>query len=120
LKPHQQNHFEQGGESMVMISDRDWRAFRALREIARRRFAEQTLARCRALCRAVDPDPVGQEARLMALLAERQHEHAALFEDFRRSTASLRLHLMLHHHLLDVDELAELSLELRRTVTAEV
>lgn len=103
-----------------MITDRDWRAFRMLREIARQRFAAQTVARCRALCRTVDPDPVAQEARLMALWAQRQHEHAALFDDYRRSTASLRLHLMVHHQLLEAQELADLSLELRRTVAADI
>jgi hypothetical protein len=100
------------------MTDHDWRMFRALRETARRRFAEQTLARCRLLCQPLEVDPVAQEARLLALLAERQHEHAALFDDFRRSTASLRLHLMVHHQLIEPEELKGLSLEVRRTVSA--
>lgn len=100
------------------MTDRDWRVFRALRETARRRFAEQTLARCRALCRQTETDPVSHEQRLWAMLLERQHEHAALFDDFRRATASLRLHLMVDHQLLKPDELGDFSLEVRRTVTA--
>lgn len=100
------------------LSDRDWRLFRALREKARRRFAEQTLARCRALCQHSEADPPADEARLMALVSERRHEHAALFDDFRRTTASLRLHLMVHHQLLEPGELDGLSLEVRRKLTA--
>lgn len=102
-----------------MISDRDWRLFRLLRETARRRFSAQTLERCRALCNAAEPDPVRHEERLTALLAERKLEREALFDDFRRSTASLRLHLMFRLQLLTVEELAELSLGIRRAVTAQ-
>jgi hypothetical protein len=108
----------QGGEIPVQITDRDWRAFIQLRETARARFAEETLAQILAVCLDESLDEIQRQARVFALTAERQHEQAALFDDFRRATATLRLHLMIHHGLLLEEELEALSLDVRRKVCA--
>lgn len=107
-----------GGKHDVTLTDRDWRQFIRLREVARERFAEETLARALKLGLDESVSLATRQARLFALVSERRHEMDALFGDFRRSTSSLRLHIMVHHGLIRKEELEELSLELRRTVSA--
>ncbi len=104
------------GESMEpsAITDRDWRLFVELRERARERFASQTLARCQLLCDGPEASAPERQRKLLALVDERRHEMSALFDDFRRSTATLRLYMMVRQGLLDRHELDDLSLPVRR------
>lgn len=98
----------------MQLSDHDWRAFVRLRERARERFAEQTLAHVLRITLDESTAASERQAQLNDLIAERRREHAALFEDFRRATASLRLHMMVQRGLVEDDELEVFSLPVRR------
>ncbi len=101
----------------MAVTDRDWRLFTGLRERACVRFAEETLER--ALKVVLDEAlsaPERQEA-LQTLVTERGREKSALFNDYRRSTVTLRLHMMVNHGLLSDEELDALSLDIRRKLT---
>lgn len=98
----------------MQFSDHDWRAFVQVRERARERYAEETLAR--VLRVALDESMTASERQLQlqTLIAERGREKAALFDDFRRATASLRLHMMVQRGLVEEAELAVFTLAVRR------
>jgi len=100
------------------MTDRDFREFVRLRELAHHRFAEESLARALQISLDEQVDEIERQRRLFALVAERRHEQFALFEDYRRATASLRLMLMLRQGLLRRTELVGLSLTIRRRVMA--
>ncbi len=101
----------------MAVTDRDWRLFTELRERARVRFAEETLERTlRVVLDEALSAPDRQEA-MQSLITERSREKNALFNDYRRSTVTLRLHMMVQHGLLTDEELDPLSLEIRRKLT---
>lgn len=98
------------------FNDQDWRAFVRLRERARERFAEQTLARVLRITLDESSPASERESQLGDLIAERRREQAALFEDFRRTTASLRLHMMVQRGLVEESELDVFTLAVRRSL----
>ncbi len=98
------------------MTDRDWREFVSLRERARQRFAEETLARLLRVSLDESLSVGERERRVFSLSDERRREQSALFGDFCRETASFRLHMMVRQRLLKRRELDHLSLEIRRAV----
>ncbi|AKS42534.1 hypothetical protein WM2015_2171 [Wenzhouxiangella marina] len=102
------------------MTDRDWRGFRELRERARERFAEETLAQALQLALDEAAGEVQRELRLERLLAQRRQERRALFEDSDRAKATMILHLLVAHDLLQAEELDGLSLEVRRAAGVAV
>jgi hypothetical protein len=100
----------------VAITDRDWRLFTELRERACERFAEETLARVLKVILNEAQSAPDRQTDLQTLVAERGREKNALFNDYRRSTVTLRLHMMVQHGLVTDEELDSLSLDVRRKV----
>ncbi len=101
------------------MTDRDWREFVSLRERARQRFAEETLARLLRISLDESLSIAERQRRVFALTDERRREQSALFDDFCRATASFRLHMMVRQRLLKRRELDNLSLEIRRAVGSD-
>lgn len=103
-------------KNAVEFSDHDWRAFTRLREQARERFAEHTLAHVLRITLDESAAASERQSRLNDLIAERRREQVALFDDFRRATASLRLHMMVQRGLIEEAELDVFTVAVRRSL----
>jgi len=85
-----------------------------MREQARTRFSDQTLATTLKIVMDESCSTAEREIALEALMKRRERERRALFEDFNRAHLPLMLHVMLEQGLVEREELTGLSLELRR------
>lgn len=102
-----------------MSAESDWKIFKKLRVIALERFSQGILDQSQAVCSKTSLTAHERFGDLYDLIQKQNKEMAAMFDDFRRSTADLRLRLMVMHKLLTGEELSEFSPEMRRAVGGE-
>jgi len=100
----------------MAVADGDWREFRELRDRARRRFFDGTLAQVMAIALNEEDEDTARVHALERLMKQHEQQRRALFEDFDRAHLVLMLHVMLNQGLLERDELTGLSLGLRRAL----
>ncbi|MDB5969692.1 MAG: hypothetical protein JWQ90_2142 [Hydrocarboniphaga sp.] len=101
----------------MSIPERDWKLFRELRELALDRFCKRVLVEVAALA---DSDLLSAHERyrnLYQLIHRRDKELAQLFDDPRRSNASIQLRLIYARGLFTADEVDRFSAETRSEMT---
>lgn len=94
---------------MESISEADWKQFKAIWPVALERLSERILTECQAICRDEMQTAHERYLQMYRLIQERDAEMADGFNDYRRSTASLRLQAMWHNDLITRDELSRFS-----------
>jgi hypothetical protein len=98
------------------MKESDWKVFKELHEVALGRYFERMVAEMRGVLgdeRLKDRDKfwtIVERAR------EAEQELRGVFDDFRRSTAEVKVLLMVSAGLVREDELARFSEELRGKV----
>lgn len=98
------------------IPERDWKLFSKFRELALERFCERTLDEVK---RVIASPVASHHERYLAIFKvvdRRDAELARLFNDFRRSTATLQLAAMRARKLIADEELAMFTAETREAV----
>jgi hypothetical protein len=98
---------------MADIPERDWRAFRELRELALERFCERVLREITALASSAGSSWHQRYGMVFGLLEQRDDELARAFNGPSRSKAILQLAAIYSHALLTEDELARFTPETR-------
>lgn len=93
----------------MTIAESDWKVFKKLRALALERFSQRVLDECQAVCRKERVTAHDRYGELYGLIHERNKEMALAFDDFRRSTATLYLRLMVRYDLLTKEELSQFS-----------
>ena len=93
------------------ISERDWKVFRELRQVALERLCEKILAQAQSLI--VDPHNSSHQRylNLYQLINKRDDDIASGFNDFRRSTALLHMGVIHAMGLWRDEELHQFSQE---------
>ena len=100
-------------------AESDWKIFKRLRVIALERFSQGILDQSQAICSKTSWTAHERFGDLYDLIQMQNKEMASMFDDFRRSTAELRLRLIVMHKLLTDEELSEFSPEMRRAAGVE-
>jgi hypothetical protein len=100
---------------MHKISERDWKVFRSLHEVALTRFCDRVLAEVQAIASS------GAQSRqryydIYDLIKTRDKEMAILFDGLGRSAAFDQLVRFRHDRLITGDEFAAFSPEMRDAV----
>ena len=93
------------------ISERDWKVFRDVHQLARDRLYEKALADAQAVLARPGQTPQERYQALCRLLDTRDEELVRVFDDFRRSTALIQLGIMDSMGLLTAEDIARFSPE---------
>ncbi|MCO6057775.1 hypothetical protein NG726_13975 [Pseudomonas sp. MOB-449] len=95
------------------IAESDWKKFSKLRPVALERLSQRILEDCAVLCQDTSRPAHERYLELYRLIHERDKDIAAVFNDFRRSTAELRLSQMVQLDLVSDEELEPFGPELQ-------
>ncbi|MCY1536037.1 hypothetical protein D9M68_714740 [compost metagenome] len=98
------------------IAESDWKKFSKLRPIALARLSQQILDECLPICQDSSRPAHERYIELYRLIHERDKDIAAVFNDFRRSTAEMRLLQMARFGLVTDEDLEPFSPGLREYV----
>lgn len=99
-------------------SEKDWRTFRELREVALDRFCKRVLHEVAADCADASRTHHERYRQVFKLLQDRDEQLARAFDDPRRSQLIVQLVVIHSLDLLEPEELARLSSDLLdRTAT---
>jgi hypothetical protein len=98
------------------ISEPDWKLFRQVHPLALDRFCQRVLADVGRLAASMEKSAHDRYLEVFYLVQRRNKELAAVFNDFRRSTAWQQLALMRSHHLVTDEEFARFSPETQAVV----
>ena len=103
---------------MNSISERDWKVFTRVYEVALERFCGRVLDEARKI--VDDPNKTSHERylALYKLCDRREKEIAKGFDDYRRSTALLQIAMMYHRGLITEDEFKQFSDDTRNSILA--
>lgn len=98
------------------VTERDWKVFRELRELALERLCERTLDDAVAV--VDNPDKTHHERfrELFGLVVDRNKDIARGFDVLKRSAMITQLSVMDSLGLLEADELARFSANTRKTL----
>ena|SRR5699024_10250749 len=103
----------------MTVAESDWKVSKKLRVLALERFSQRVLDECQAICGKEQVTAHDRYGELYGLIRGRNREMALAFDDFRRSTATLCLRLMVRHDLLTKEELSQFSSAVQRMLDSE-
>ena len=98
------------------ISERDWKVFRELRQVALQRLCEKVLAEAKTEIDRPAKSSHEKYLSLFKLIQERDDDIARGFNDFRRSTAIMQIGIIHSMRLFTGEELRHFSAETLRIV----
>ena len=101
---------------MREIKESDWKLFRQLWAVALERYCQRVLDESERLHRDAGQSTHERFLAIYQLFRQRDKELASLFDDFRRSTASLQLAAIHARGLLTDEEFARFSEETRNAL----
>lgn len=104
----------------MSISESDWNHYKELYDLALERFCQGVLADTQTVAQNEALSAHARYLTLYRLMRSRDKDLAMAFDGLRRRHASLSLRLMIAYDLLDDQELAVLSEELRERVSDAV
>jgi hypothetical protein len=93
------------------ISERDWKIFRELRQIALERLCNQILTEAKAEIERPPKSSHEKYLSLYQLMEKRDDDVARAFNDFRRSTAIMQIGIIHSMGLFTPEELHRFSTE---------
>ena len=94
--------------------ERDWKAFKRLRDLALERFSQRICGECLATLNDVTLTSHERYLAVYDLIRSRDIEIDRIFDSLRRSTALLQLRQFWRHGLIDKEEVQALSEETRQ------
>ena len=95
------------------IKEADWRVFKQIKEMAIERYCERVLAEYREVIDDTDTHPHNRFLLMNRLTENRDKQMALIFDGHARSKMTRQLYGMRLEGLVDDDQLAQLSEELR-------
>lgn len=98
---------------MNQIKESDWKLFRTLRPIALNRYCQRVLEDTSRILAASDQTAHQKYLAVYKLIDERDKDIEQTFNDLRRSTAALRLAMMMRLDLITEEELKAFSEEMQ-------
>jgi hypothetical protein len=93
------------------ISERDWKVFRELRQVALERLCDKTLTEAKAEIERPGKSSHEKYLTLYKLIEDRDDDVARGFNDFRRSTALMQIGIIHSMGLFTGEELRRFSSE---------
>ena len=93
------------------ISERDWKVFRELRQVALERLCEKILTEAKAEIERPGKSSHAKYLTLYKLIEDRDEDIARGFNDFRRSTAFMQIGIIHSMGLFTDEELGRFSSE---------
>jgi hypothetical protein len=93
------------------IPEADWKVFRDIHPAVLARFCDRILSEITRLAKDAGKSSHERYLLVFKLIQQRDDDIAAIFNDFRRSTAFLQLAIMHARGLLTSEELARFSTE---------
>jgi hypothetical protein len=93
------------------VSERDWKVFRELRQVALERLCDKILAEAKAEMERSGKSSHQKYLSLYKLMDKRDDDVARAFNDFRRSTALMQIGIIHSMGLFTPDELRRFSPE---------
>ncbi len=98
------------------IPEKDWEKFRIIHPIALERFSEQILEEIEDINSQESQSVHTKYGKIYKLIKDRDREMGKIFNDFRRSTALMQLHMMHSHGLLKPEEIEEFTEETQQVL----
>jgi hypothetical protein len=98
------------------IPESDWKVFRRIHPIVLARFCDRILSEVTRLANDTTTSSHERYLLVVKLLNQRDRDIAAVFDDFRRSTALHQLAIMHSREMLTKEELALFSSETQESV----
>ena len=109
---------KEGNNDVTTISERDWKVYKRLYDVALQRYCERALSDAQGVITDSSGSPHDRYLKLYDLMKERDKELGRTFDHFRRSSALMQLCGMRAMELLTEEEMAEFSQEARNFVHA--
>jgi hypothetical protein len=101
---------------MREIKESDWKIFRQLHKVALERFCERILSEIERVNAESTKTAHQKYLEIYDLTRRRNEEVAALFDDFRRSTAFFQIVAMKQRDLFTEEEYSRFSEEIRNRI----
>lgn len=98
------------------IPEKDWKKFRIIHPIVLERFSEQILEELKEVNAREDLSHHKRYLKIYKLINDRDRDIIDIFNDYRRSTALMQLHMMHAHGLLTPDEIEGFSEETQKVL----
>jgi hypothetical protein len=106
-------HCSTWSHPVITITEKDWRIFRKLREVALERYCARVLDEAGRIATERTGSAQARYANLFELIRDRDRELASTFDNPRRSTALMQLVAMVRSGLLTAAELGSFGEEIR-------